>query len=61
MPRRARKEAGQTNLDSDEEFTLSSSEEEEGEYDDERLHFEERFDPAEDTISDEWVLTCISY
>ncbi len=51
MLHRACKEAGQTNLDSDEEFTLSS--EEEGEYDDERLHFEERFDPAEDTISDE--------
>lgn len=51
MPRRARKEAVQTNLDSEEEFTLSS--EEEGEYDDERLHFEERFDPAEDTVSDE--------
>ncbi|KAK2867568.1 hypothetical protein Q8A67_025685 [Cirrhinus molitorella] len=54
MPRRARKEAAQTTLDSEEEFTLSS--EEEGEYDDERLHFEERFDPAEDTIANEKVV-----
>ncbi|RXN31043.1 piggyBac transposable element-derived 4-like protein [Labeo rohita] len=54
MPRRARKEAAQTNLDSEEECSLSS--EEEGEYDDERLHFEERFDPAEDAIADEKVV-----
>ncbi|XP_059392676.1 piggyBac transposable element-derived protein 4-like [Carassius carassius] len=52
MPRRARET--QTSLDSEEE--LSPSSEEEGEYDDERLHFEERFDPAEDTISDEKVV-----
>ncbi|XP_052453883.1 piggyBac transposable element-derived protein 4 [Carassius gibelio] len=52
MPRCARET--QTSLDSEEE--LSPSSEEEGEYDDECLHFEERFDPAEDTISDEKVV-----
>lgn len=38
-------------LDSDEEFTISSDEERDS--DDERLHFEERLDPAEDKIPDE--------
>lgn len=37
--------------DSDEEFTFSS--EEERDSDDERLYFEERLDPAMDTISEE--------
>ncbi|XP_026158718.1 activating transcription factor 7-interacting protein 1 isoform X2 [Mastacembelus armatus] len=42
-------------LDSEEEFTFSS--EEERDSDDERLHFEERLDPAEDIIPDETVNT----
>ncbi|XDV48341.1 hypothetical protein PO909_017767 [Leuciscus waleckii] len=37
-------------LDSEEEFTFSSEEDEAS--DDERQHFEERIDPAEDTISE---------
>ncbi|XP_051565477.1 SOSS complex subunit B2-like [Myxocyprinus asiaticus] len=41
-------------LDSDEEFTFSS--EEERESNEERLHFEERLDPAEDTISNEFCM-----
>ena len=37
-------------LDSEEECTFSSEEDEDS--DDERQHFEERIDPAEDTISE---------
>jgi len=44
-------EALQLALDSDEEFTFSS--EEEWDSDDERFYFEERLDPAVDTISEE--------
>ncbi|XP_051955931.1 piggyBac transposable element-derived protein 4-like [Xyrauchen texanus] len=39
-------------LDSDEEFTLSSEEEQDSE--EERLHFKERLDPAEDAILDDY-------
>ncbi|XP_048017996.1 uncharacterized protein LOC125249697 [Megalobrama amblycephala] len=46
-------------LDSEEEFTLSS--EEEHDSDDERLYFEERLDPAEDTVSDENVDPSLSH
>ncbi|XP_048014153.1 mucin-2 [Megalobrama amblycephala] len=46
-------------LDSEEEFTFSS--EEEHDSDDERLHFEERLDPAEDTVSDENVDPSLSH
>ncbi|XP_051956397.1 uncharacterized protein LOC127625261 [Xyrauchen texanus] len=41
----------QMDLDSDEEFTLSSEEEQDSE--EERLHFEEQLDPAEDAILDD--------
>ncbi|CAM4713481.1 unnamed protein product [Leuciscus chuanchicus] len=44
------KDALQMILDSEEEFTFSSEEDEAS--DDERQHFEERIDPAEDTISE---------
>ncbi|KAG1929081.1 gastrula zinc finger protein XlCGF57.1-like [Pimephales promelas] len=43
-------EALQITLDSKEEFSFSS--EEDCNSDDERLHFEERIDPAEDTSSE---------
>ncbi|XP_051956049.1 gelsolin-related protein of 125 kDa-like [Xyrauchen texanus] len=42
----------QMDLDSDEEFTLSSEDEQDSE--DERLHFEERLEPAEDAILDDY-------
>ncbi len=41
----------ETVLDSEEEFTFSS--EEEQDEDEEWSHFEERLDPAEDALSDE--------
>ncbi|KAL0166237.1 hypothetical protein M9458_038081 [Cirrhinus mrigala] len=44
-------EALGTVLDSDEEVTFSSEEEQES--DDEWSHFEERLDPKEDVLSDE--------
>ncbi|XP_058622798.1 piggyBac transposable element-derived protein 4-like [Onychostoma macrolepis] len=44
-------EALQVTTDSEEECTFSSEEEED--FDDELLHFEERFDAAEDTVSNE--------
>ncbi|XP_048013474.1 piggyBac transposable element-derived protein 4-like [Megalobrama amblycephala] len=47
MPRRSRKQAVQVNMDSDEEFTISSEEDEN--FEDERLHFEDRIDPVVDT------------
>lgn len=47
MPRRSRKQAVQVNMDSDEEFTISSEEDED--FEDERLHFEDRIDPVVDT------------
>lgn len=47
MARRTRKRALQENMDSEEEYTFSSEEDED--FEDERLHFEERFDPVEDT------------
>lgn len=53
MPRRSRKQTVQVNMDSDEEFTISSEEEED--FEDERLHFEDRIDPAVDT--NEWVIS----
>ncbi|RXN08580.1 piggyBac transposable element-derived 4-like protein [Labeo rohita] len=46
MARYTGEEALQMVLDSEEEFTFSS--EEDCNSDDERLHFEERIDPAED-------------
>lgn len=52
MPRRSRKQAVQVNMDSDEEFTISSEEDED--FEDERLHFEDRIDPVVDT--NEWVI-----
>lgn len=52
MARRSRKQAVQVNMDSDEEFTFSSEEDED--FEDERLHFEDRIDPVEDT--NEWVI-----
>ncbi|XP_056092682.1 piggyBac transposable element-derived protein 4-like [Rhinichthys klamathensis goyatoka] len=52
MTRYTGAEALQLVLDSDEEFTFSS--EEERDSDDERLYFEERLDPAMDTISDDY-------
>jgi hypothetical protein len=50
MARYSGDEALQMILDSEEEFTFSS--EEDCNSDDERLHFEERIDPAEDTSSE---------
>ncbi|XP_058622801.1 piggyBac transposable element-derived protein 4-like [Onychostoma macrolepis] len=47
----AHEEALQVTTDSEEECTFSSEEEED--FDDELLHFEERFDAAEDTVSNE--------
>lgn len=57
MARRARKRALQENMDSEEEFTFSSEEDED--FEDERLHFEDRFDPVED--SNEWVIYVPTY
>nr|XP_055054362.1 piggyBac transposable element-derived protein 4-like [Misgurnus anguillicaudatus] len=51
MTRFTGEEALQMLLDSEEEFTVSSDEEQDS--DDERLYFEERLDPAEDIISEE--------
>ncbi|XP_051739613.1 uncharacterized protein LOC127506821 [Ctenopharyngodon idella] len=51
MARRSRKQAVQVNMDSDEEFTFSSEEDED--FEDERLHFEDRIDPVEDT--NDWI------
>ncbi|XP_048037396.1 uncharacterized protein LOC125262595 [Megalobrama amblycephala] len=59
MARYSGEQALQMVLDSEEEFTLSS--EEEHDSDDERLHFEERLDPAEDTVSDENVDPSLSH
>jgi hypothetical protein len=50
MARHAREQALQMTIDSEEEFTFSS---ESDELDDEDLHFEECFDPAQDTFSEE--------
>ncbi|XP_042612212.1 piggyBac transposable element-derived protein 4-like [Cyprinus carpio] len=47
----AHEEALQTTTDSEEESSFSSEEEED--FEDELLHFEERFDAAEDTLSNE--------
>ncbi len=47
----AHEEALQMTTDSEEECTFSSEEEEDP--DDELLHFEERFDAAEDTVCNE--------
>ncbi|XP_034164263.2 piggyBac transposable element-derived protein 4-like [Pangasianodon hypophthalmus] len=58
MARYMGEEALQLFLDSDEDITFSS--EEERDSDDERLHFEERVDPAEDIIPDETVNTPLS-
>lgn len=57
MARRTRKRALQENMDSEEEYTFSSEEDED--FEDERLHFEERFDPVEDT--NEWVFYVPTY
>nr|XP_055023280.1 uncharacterized protein LOC129413591 [Misgurnus anguillicaudatus] len=51
MTRFTGEEALQMLLDSEEEFTVSSDEEQDS--DDEHLYFEERLDPAEDIISEE--------
>ncbi|XP_048015537.1 uncharacterized protein LOC125248017 isoform X2 [Megalobrama amblycephala] len=59
MARYSGEQALQMVLDSEEEFTFSS--EEEHDSDDERLYFEERLDPAEDTVSDENVDPSLSH
>ncbi len=48
MARYSGEDALQMILDSEEEFTFSS--EEDGNSDDERLHFEQRIDPDEDSV-----------
>ncbi|XP_051739543.1 piggyBac transposable element-derived protein 4-like [Ctenopharyngodon idella] len=53
MARHAREQALRMIVDSEEEFSFSS--EDDDEVDDEGLHFEEGFDPAQDTFSDENV------
>ncbi|XP_048019565.1 uncharacterized protein LOC125250826 isoform X1 [Megalobrama amblycephala] len=59
MARYSGEQALQMVLDSEEEFSFSS--EEEHDSDDERLYFEERLDPAEDTVSDENVDPSLSH
>ncbi|XP_048014555.1 piggyBac transposable element-derived protein 4-like [Megalobrama amblycephala] len=54
MARHARERALRMIVDSEEEFSFSSEDDED--VDDEGLHFEEGFDPAQDTFSDENVI-----
>lgn len=53
MARHAREQALQMTIDSEEELTFSSESEDDEYLDDEELHFEEGFDPAQDTFSQE--------
>ncbi|CAM4735290.1 unnamed protein product [Leuciscus chuanchicus] len=56
MARHAHEEALRMIIDSEEELTCSSESEDDEDVDDEGLHFEEQFDPAQDTFSEENVV-----